>query len=336
VTVAQQRRSQRGHPRWLVKPAMSIDDLRIGVLMDGHSEHAHSYYFFPSAELRKECLLSPRNPADLEALRSNDLEPLFALCARQRLGQADLGATTTDAPPFYAALPERPVRKTRSQPQACKTYSGAFSRASRQMRDAINRATAVALRLDMLRQTLARVVLDPNLREILRAEGIETAPYALRHPERHIEESGERFYRAHLRETALDLLGNGGLSRRARAVLDKINDPFRTEAAELIILVNDMTEEFARALVAATPVRGLLDTSRKHIYGADPRRLKSMVAEREHLLRMAKPAFASFGRNALDLVAVEAFARRLMAIRSVVTWLTRHDKDALYSLSLIR
>ena len=60
-------------------------------------------------------------------------------------------------------------------------------------------------------------------------------------------------------------------------------------------------------------------------YGADPRRLKAMVVEREHLLRMGKPAFASFGRNALDLVAVEAFARRLMAIRSVVTWLTRHE-----------
>jgi DNA invertase Pin-like site-specific DNA recombinase len=336
VTVAQQRRSQRGHPRWLVKPAMGIDDLRIAVLMDGHSERAHAYYFFPSAELRKECLLSLRNPADLEALRSNDLEPLFALCARQRLGQADLGAFTTDAPPPYAALPERPVRKTRSQPQTCKTYSGAFSRASRQMRDAINRTTAVALRLDMLRQTLAKVVLDPNLREILRAEGIETVPYALRRPERHIEELGERFYRARLWEAAMDLLGNGGLSRRARMVLAKLNDRSRAEAAEVIILVNDMTEEFARALVAATPTRGLRDASRKHIYGADPRRLKTMVAEREHLLRMAKPAFASFGRNALDLVAVEVFARRLMAIRSVVTWLTRHDTDALYSLSLIR
>lgn len=336
VTVAQQRRSQRGHPRWLIKPALGIDDLRIAVLMDEQSKRTPTFYFFPSAELGKECLLSPRNPADLEALRSNDLEPLFALCARQRLGQADLGATTTDAPPSYAALPERPVRKTRSQPQACKTYSGAFSRASRQMHDAINRTTAVALRLEMLRQTLARVVRDPNLREILRAEGIKTAPYALRHPERHIEESSERFYRAHLREAALGLLGNGGLSRRTRMVLAKLNDRSRTEAVELIILVNDMTEEFARALVAATPARELRDASRKHIYGANPRRLKSMVAERKRLLRLTKPAFASFSRNALDLVAVESFARRLMAIRSVVTWLTRHDKDALYSLSLIR
>ncbi len=31
VTVAQQRRDQRGHPRWLVKPAMGLDDLRIAV-----------------------------------------------------------------------------------------------------------------------------------------------------------------------------------------------------------------------------------------------------------------------------------------------------------------
>lgn len=336
VTVAQQRRSQRGHPRWLVKPAMGVDDLRIAVLMDGQTERAEVYYFFPSPELPKECLLSPRNPADLEALRSKSLEPLFALCARQKLPQGGLGAVASDDLPVRLALPERPVRKTRSQPQPCKTYSGAFSRASRNMREAINRATAVAVRLDVLRQTLARVVIEPSLLEILAAEGVDTVPYALSCPERHIAEAGERNYRARLRENALNLLRSGGLSRRARTVLDKLNDTSRAEAAELIILANDVTEEFARALVAATPVRSLRDASRKHIYGADPRRLKSMVAEREHLLRRARPAFASFGRNVLDLVAVEAFGRRLMALRSVVMWLTRHDKDALCVLSSIR
>lgn len=336
VTVAQQRRSQRGHRRWLVKPAMGLDDLRIAVLMDGQTERAQAYYFFPSPELPKECLLSPRNPADLEALRSNSLAPLFALCARQQLGQVDLGAAVSDDLPSHLALPDRPVRMTRSQPQPCKTFNGAFSRASRHMRDAINRANAVALRLDVLRQTLARAAMEPKLIKILAEEGVDSAPYALRQPERHIVESSERNYRARLRDDALDLLGNGGLPSRACSVLSKLNDTSRAEAAEFIILANDMTEEFARALVAATPVRGLRDPSRKHIYGADPRRLKLMVAEREHLLRKARLAFASFGRNALDLVAVEAFARRLMGIRSVVAWLTRHDKDTLYSLLLVR
>jgi DNA invertase Pin-like site-specific DNA recombinase len=336
VTVAQQRQSQRKHPRWLVKPAMTTDDLRIAVLMDGHTECAKAYYFFPRAELPKECLLSPRNPADLEALRSNSLEPLFALCARQQLEQADIGAAVGDDLLYRLVLPERPTRKTRSQPQPCKTYSSAFSRASRHMRDAIARATAVSLRLDVLRQILARIVREPRLVEILTAEEIDTVPYALNSRERHITESGERNYRACLRQVAQDLLSRGGLSCRARTILAKLDDRSRAEAAELIILANDVTEEFARALVAATPVRGLQDASRKHIYGADPRRLKSMVAERDYLLRRAIPAFASFGRNALDLVAVESFARRLMEKQNVVDYLSRHDTDALHSLSSIR
>jgi hypothetical protein len=48
-----------------------------------------------------------------------------------------------------------------------------------------------------------------------------------------------------------------------------------------------------------------------------------------------KPALASYGRNALDLIAVEAFARCLIARPSVVAWLELHNKDAFLILSSI-
>lgn len=340
VTVAQQRRSQRGNPRWLIKPAQTVDDIRLAVLMDGHSENARAYYFFPAAELTKECLLSPRNPADLEALRSNSLEPLFNLCARQKIEIRGLKEPVTDdnaaaSNPTLTSLPELKARKARFLSQPSKTYAGAFSRASKYMRAAIGRADAVASRIDVLRETLTRLMMDTGFVGTLAREGIETAPYALGRVERHISEVDERGFRKHLREAALGFLADKGMAPRVRRLLAKLNEKCRAEAAEMIIIASDTSEHFARALVAATPVRGLRDLSRKHVYGAEPQQLKSMVAERDFLLRNSKPAFAALRRNALDLVAVESFARRLIAMPSVVAWLKLHDRRAFHVLSCI-
>lgn len=329
VTVAQQRRSQRGQPRWFINPPSGSDDLRIAVLMDGKGERAKAYYFFPSAELPKLLVLAPWNPADFEALRSDSLQPLFMVCARQQVSR--FAAHALNDRQADAELPERPVRTMiRSQPPKRKTYKGAFKRASRYMRDAIQRADAVALRLHTLRQTLTGLLADAKLVEILAAKGICNVPYAVSTPERYIAESEERSYRALLRKMALDLLSSTQLSRRARTVLDRLDDTFRAEAAELILLVNDRTAEFATALVAATPAQGLRVGSRKRICGSD--RNKGMITERDYLLNTGRAAFASFGRNALDLIALECFARRLTMTQSAVAWLDKNDKVALHIL----
>ena len=113
----------------------------------------------------------------------------------------------------------------------------------------------------------------------------------------------------------------------------KLTDRARVEAAEMIIIVNDPSEQFARALVAATPLSGLQNPCHKHIYGADAKRMKRLVAERKILLGEAKQTFASAGRNALDLVAVEGFARRLLATQCVASWLEASNRAALSTLA---
>ncbi len=73
----------------------------------------------------------------------------------------------------------------------------------------------------------------------------------------------------------------------------------------------------------------------KHICRSDRRRNKGLVAERDYLLNKGRAAFATFGRNALDLAAVECFARHVTNTRGVVAWLTKHDKAALSILESV-
>jgi hypothetical protein len=167
------------------------------------------------------------------------------------------------------------------------------------------------------------------------AEGVETIPCTINSPQRHITEAEQRTFRRQLRERALAFLTDEALAPRVRRLLAKLNEKWRAEAAEMIILANDTSEPFVRALVVATPVLGLQRLPRKHAVGASGRRLKFMTQERDFLLRRVKPALASYGRNALDLIAVEAFARCLIARPSVVAWLELHNKDAFLILSSI-
>ena len=142
-------------------------------------------------------------------------------------------------------------------------------------------------------------------------------------------------FRRQLRQQALVFLSDERLAPRVRRLLAKLNERWRAEAAEIMILANDMSEPFARALVAATPAPGLQGLRRSRTYNADPQRHRAMTAERDYLLRKAKPAFASFGRNALDLVAVEAFVRRLIAMPTVVAWLELQDRNTFHILSCV-
>lgn len=333
VTVVQQRRSQRGNPRWLVKPSMGDDDIRIAVLMDGHSERARTYYIFPAVELEGEHLLSPRNSADIETFRSDSLEQFFELCARRTLGEGAPLAQPDDDESSAAQPPAvRGRRQCRRSSRRPKTYSGTFFRASTHMRAAFARANAAALRINMLRDTLTSLLSDAGFVRLLAVEGVHTVPRALYRPERYIVQTGEQKFREKLRKAALELLSGEATNRHARDLLEMLAPAWRVQAAEIIILVNDPSEYFTRALVVTTPARGHLEQPRNP-HGSRPREIKWMLAERAYIYQEARRAFASFGRNALDLAAVESFARRLAATPAVVAWLECHGKEALRTLS---
>jgi DNA invertase Pin-like site-specific DNA recombinase len=337
VTVAQQRQSQRGTPRWLVKPSMGDDDLRIAVLMDGHSERARAYYFFPTELLHKEHMLYSRNSVDIEVFRSDNLGRLSELCARCEAGLQPLPpiASRFEEPLAEQAQPApRPRRIRHRMKTSCpKTYSCAFLRASALMRAAFSRADSAARRAVTLRGTLNRLLLDAEFGPLLAAEGISSVPSALWPPSRGFVLKEQQSFRDGLRTAALDLLTGEATSRRTRELLDKLAEGWRVEAAEIIVLVNDASDYLARALLIATPACGRLQEPRYRPSGVQQRKLNSMAAERAYIHEGGVNALASYGRNALDLVALEAFARQLAATMAVVTWMEGHDREALRTLS---
>lgn len=341
VSVVQQRQSQRGDPRWLVKPDMGDADLRIAVLADGHSDRASAYYFFPSNQFRKERLLSASNPADLAVFRSDTLEPLFNLCSRRQIdfeamligGCCDPNITSLQCLP--ALIDER--RQLPCLPtKPCKSYAIAFKKGFGHLRLAIERASAVEARLDVLRGLLLGLFAKPGFILALRGEEIGSIPQSVFRVERHFMETQENRFRQGLFVAATGFLAGQTISPRVRRLLARMNDKWRIEAAELIILADDRTEQFARALVASTPQRCLRLPSRKRVYGADLKRLKAMEAERALAIAKAKPAFAMFVRNALDLVAVEAFVKRIMKRQVIEKCISRTDRTALHLLSSIK
>jgi DNA invertase Pin-like site-specific DNA recombinase len=340
VTVVQQRKSQREKPRWLIKPGLGDADLRIAVLADGRSDSALAYYFFPSWELRRERLLCLQNAAELEVFRSYTLEPLFNLCSRCQMdleripigGSRDVSIATPSSLP---ALFDKEMQRTRLPAHSSKTYIGAHRMAVRQLRLATDRAAAVHLRLDVLRELFLSLLARPDFVARLAKANIRTVPYALYRPPRQVLEMQELRFRQKLSDEAAAFLSGKDIARRAKRLLSKLKDKWRLEAAEIILLRNDRSEQFARALVASTPRRGLRSTSTKHVYGADPKLLKSMVRERESISAKAKPALAAYGRDALDLVAAESFMRRILELPPVVSWLRGFDRAALRMLSLV-
>lgn len=136
---------------------------------------------------------------------------------------------------------------------------------------------------------------------------------------------------AWLRDQALALL-SGSWSRRARILLRKLTPERSVEAAELMVLIGDPSEEQLRALVAASPLSGRIDRPRKHIYGACPKELELITVESAYIYQESKRALAEFGHDTLDILALEAFVRRLLASPTVIGWLERHDMNALKAL----
>ena len=196
------------------------------------------------------------------------------------------------------------------------------------MRAAFFRANKSKKRIDVLRETFARLLADDRFIQLLASEGVDTVPRAISRPSSHIMEFQDQNFCVNLRRTALKLLSEDATSRRTRELFHKLTAARREEAAEIIILVNDPSEYFARALVAASPASGLRRQSRKHVYGASPDVLSSMIAEGAYIHQSARQSFAAFGNNALALVTLECFRRRLAHKPAVVSWLEQYDRLA--------
>jgi hypothetical protein len=197
------------------------------------------------------------------------------------------------------------------------------------MRAVFTRANKVHVRIKALRGTFERLLLDGRFVELLATEGIPAVPSVVYPAEHFVAQTDDQRFRDKVRKSALDLLSGEGSSPRTRELLEKLATGWRIQAGELIVLAGDRTDYFARAVVAATPVRGHLDQKRRRPSGVRPAELKWMTAESEFMLRQSKQVSAAFGRDALEVAVIEAFVRCLVARPAIVSWLGEHDGEAL-------
>lgn len=332
ISVAQQRRSPRGDPRWHIGRGYFEDDLMIAVLMDGRQERVRAYYFVPGADIGRGLVLAVSNPVHIDEFRSADLEPLFRLCARCDPAAQSLrssGWNSRDAGPFRRAPGVRSLTLTfpRSRHVSRKSFAGAFLSTTRALREASVKADVIQACFRNLRSVLVKLLIDVRFVKVLALEGILTVPSIAFFPEEE-RHARIRSFQERILGRAVSFLADNGPGKQARQLLDKLTPERRIEAAETMVMTNDITLSHARALVAATPKAQILRRSNKHIYGASQRELRSMVEEGAYTYREAKRALACFGCDALGVVALAAFARRLVSNQRVVGWLQEHDRRA--------
>lgn len=115
--------------------------------------------------------------------------------------------------------------------------------------------------------------------------------------------------------------------------------PFRqVEAAELMLGQNNFSAMFAKALLAATPERQLVDPRKKRPggeAGITSEQIARMERELAGLQSQIKSAEDSYGVDNLHLTVAKGYIARLLANARVVRWLAQHREEYLEEFQLI-
>lgn len=327
ICVARRIKRDRSTLRWLVKRGGTDDDLTIMVMMDRHEERAACYYFLPADRIGPGLLVASNNPVHVEVFRSDDLEPLWRVCARCDPADARLSSSVRGRGSQQDTPPVRPLafKLGRTRQARRKAGAGAFVKTTHALRASASEADLMAAHVFKLRQTLGKLLVDVGFVKVLALQGISSAPSPVFRTDKEREEQ-IRLFRELLRDRAIALISNNGLSEKARQLLERLAPDRRMEAAEMMVLTNDFTDGHALSLVMATPDHLLLEKFRYRANGPTRRLRRTMMAEGAYSYREAIRAFANSGCDTLDRVILVAFLRRLMANPDVTAWLEQHGR----------
>lgn len=319
ISVMQQRRSQRGNPRWHIKRGGSTDDLTIAVLMDDSKDRANAYYVLPPGVIGNGFLIGQRNPAAVEAFRCENLDTLVGLLRRcQPAATAWRRSGTNEKSRVVWSPVSSVIRGFRSH--GYKSYSGAFYRAATETRDAIVQADTAAAHLDQLRKGLAPLLVDARIIRLLARNGIADVP-ACAFADGEMVKSWRSAHLSALAKQRDTLLNGQGMTLKAWSSFAKLIPERQRAAAELMVLAGDVSEYLARALVAATPEQELADWPRKHIYGPRQKELNAVVEEGQFIYREGKRALTMIGPTMVVCAILGGFVRRLLMMPDVVACL---------------
>jgi ParB-like chromosome segregation protein Spo0J len=126
----------------------------------------------------------------------------------------------------------------------------------------------------------------------------------------------------------VELLKDKHISSTAMAQLKKMRAGRQIEAAELMLVANNFTTAYARALLAATPRDQLMNSAKpKQISGVSAEQMARMEREMANLQRDLKLVEDSYGGDVLNLVLARGYLAKLFSHPSVAKYLDRHQPD---------
>ncbi len=112
------------------------------------------------------------------------------------------------------------------------------------------------------------------------------------------------------------------------AILRKMKPLRQVEVLELMIAANRCTENYAKALLAATPQEQLVNPEKpKRIAGVTAETIARMEREMETLQRDYRMVEDGYGTTMLNLVIAKGYVGRLLANDEVVRYLERNHPD---------
>ena len=125
----------------------------------------------------------------------------------------------------------------------------------------------------------------------------------------------------------VELLKDKHISSTAMAQLKKMRAARQIEAAELMLVANNFTTAYARALLAATPRDQLSSAKAKQITGVSAEQMTRMEREMANLQRDLKLVEDSYGGDVLNLVLARGYLAKLFSNPTVAKYLDRHQSD---------
>lgn len=124
-----------------------------------------------------------------------------------------------------------------------------------------------------------------------------------------------------------DLFEGARITNPTFSVLGKMTARRQLEVAKLMIITGNYSCEFATALLAATPQRGLVESNT--VRGITPRQRAGMSRDIKALQQGLGQVQSSYGRDMLHLTVAAAYVRRLMSNSEIVAYLGCNYPDLL-------
>jgi len=124
------------------------------------------------------------------------------------------------------------------------------------------------------------------------------------------------------------LLAERSISIQTFEVLKKMKAARQFEAAELMVSLNNFSQSYAKALLAATSEDDLTKPNRKRrVGGLTPEQMARMEREMENLSRDMKAVEDGLGDDVLHLVVASRYLGKLLANERITAYLERRHPE---------